>query len=140
MNKIEKQTTGNEQFVAYCGLYCKECPSFASGKCEGCRGDSEKCAVIYKQCQVRPCCRENGFFTCADCTIYASTKECKKYNPLLLKIASWVESSDRSKSITMIKEKGMAEFTAFMDGKKWVVFKTKDSIINKRFGKKINEK
>jgi hypothetical protein len=64
----------------------------------------------------------------------------KKYNPLLLKIASWVESSDRSKAIAMIKEKGMAEFTAFMDGKKWVVFKTKDTIINKRFGKKINEK
>ncbi|MDR0794559.1 MAG: DUF3795 domain-containing protein, partial [Tannerella sp.] len=79
-----EQTTGNEQLIAYCGLYCKACPAFTSGKCEGCRGNSTKCAVLYKQCKVRPCCIENGYFTCADCTIYASVKECKKYNPLLL--------------------------------------------------------
>jgi hypothetical protein len=110
-----EQMTDNEQFIAYCGLYCKAC-------------------------QVRPCCVENGFFTCADCTIYASTKDCKKYNPLLLKIASWVESSDRSKAIEMIKTKGRPEFAAFMEDKNWVCFKTKDSIFNKRFGKKVNEK
>jgi hypothetical protein len=133
-------TTDNESFIAYCGLYCKACPSFTSGKCDGCRGDSTKCAVLYKQCKVRPCCRENGFFTCADCTIYPSVKECKKYNPLLLKIAAWVESSDRSKAIDMIQTKGRAAFVAFMEEKSWVCFKTKDSFINKRFGKKMNEK
>ena len=130
----------NEQLVAYCGIYCKACPSFKSGKCEGCRGDSPKCANGYKSCQVRPCCIENGFFTCADCTIYASTKECKKYNPLLLKIAAWIESSDRSKAIALIKEKGLPEFTAFMNDKNWVIFKTKDTFINKKLGKKVNEK
>jgi hypothetical protein len=138
-NKSE-QTADNEQLIAYCGLYCKACPAFASGKCDGCRGDSEKCAVLYKQCQVRPCCIENEFFTCADCTIYASTKECKKYNPLLLKIASWVESSDRSKAIEMIKTKGRAELATFMEDKNWVIFKTKDSFFNKKYGKKMNEK
>ncbi|MDR0796262.1 MAG: DUF3795 domain-containing protein, partial [Tannerella sp.] len=96
--------------------------------------------VLYKQCKVRPCCIENGFFTCADCTIYASVKECKKYNPLLLKIASWVERSDRSKAIEMIQTKGRAEFSVFMEDKNWVCFKTKDSVFNKRFGKKLNEK
>jgi hypothetical protein len=59
---------------------------------------------------------------------------------LLLKIAGWVESSDRSKSIQMIKEKGREEFLAFMEERNWVIIKTKDTIINKRFGKKINEK
>ena len=138
------QTTGNactsEQYIAYCGLYCKECPSFKSGKCEGCRGNSAKSAVVYKQCKVRPCCIENGFFTCADCTIYASTKDCKKYNPLLLKIASWIESSDRSKAIEMIKANGRKDFAAFMDDKKWVIIKTKDSFLNKKLGKRLNEK
>ena len=136
----DKEINKDENLIAHCGLYCGACPSFKSGKCEGCRGTSSKCAVLYKQCKVRPCCAGNGFFTCADCTIYASTKECKKYNPLLLKIASWVESSDRSKAIEMIKTKGRAEFLAFMTDRNWVCFKTKDSIFNKRFGKKLNEK
>jgi hypothetical protein len=136
----DKEINKDENLIAHCGLYCGACPSFKSGKCEGCRGTSSKCAVLYKQCKVRPCCADNGFFTCADCTIYASTKECKKYNPLLLKIASWVESSDRSKAIEMIKTKGRAEFLAFMTDRNWVCFKTKDSIFNKRFGKKLNEK
>jgi len=135
----EKQITKDENLIAYCGLYCGACPSFTSGKCDGCRGDSEKSAVVYKQCQVKPCCTENGFFTCADCTIYASVKNCKKYNPLLLKIASWIESSDRSKAIEMIKTKGRAEFAAYMDNKKWVCFKIKDSFFNRRYGKKVNE-
>jgi len=140
MQDQEKHTTGNEQFISYCGLYCKACPSFTSGKCEGCRGNSEKCAVGYKKCQVRPCCIEHGYFTCADCTQYASTKECKKYNPLLLKFAARLESSDRGKAIEMIKEKGKAEFVAYMEERNWVIIKTKDSFLNKRFGKKVNEK
>jgi hypothetical protein len=135
-----EQTAANEQLIAYCGLYCGACPAFTSGKCDGCRGNSAKSAVVYKACRVKPCCVENGFFTCADCTIYASVKECKKYNPLLLKIASWVESSDRSKAIEMIKTKGRAEFAAFMEDKCWVCFKTKDSFLNKKYGKKMNEK
>jgi hypothetical protein len=135
----EKQVNKDENLIAYCGLYCGACPSFISGKCDGCRTNSAKSAVVYKACKVKPCCVENEFFSCADCTICTSTKECKKYNPLLLKIASWVESSDRSKAVEMIKTNGRAEFVAFMTEKNWVCFKTKDSIFNKRFGKKVNE-
>ena len=136
----EKQIIEDEQLIAYCGLYCGACPSFMSGKCDGCRGDSAKSAVVYKKCKVKPCCVENGFFTCADCTIYASTKECKKYNPLLLKVAAWIESSDRSKAIEMIKAKGETAFLSYMKDKNWVIIKTKDSFLNKKFGKKLNEK
>jgi hypothetical protein len=134
-----EQTTGNEQLIAYCGLYCKACPSFTAGKCDGCRGNSAKSAIVYKKCQVKPCCVENGFFTCADCTKYGSTRDCKKYNPLLLRIASWIENSSRGKAIEMIKEKGRAEFVAYMTDRNWVIIKTKDSFFNKRFGKKMNE-
>ena len=136
----EKQIVKDENLIAYCGLYCGACPTYIKGKCEGCRGNSPKNAVLYKQCKVKPCCADNDFFTCADCTIYASPKECKKYNPLLLKIASWIESSDRSKAIEMIKTKGRAEFLTFMTDRNWVCFKTKDNFINKNFGKRLNEK
>jgi len=139
MNTTDKKINTDENLIAHCGLFCGACPQYTSGKCEGCRGDSEKCAVLYRGCKVKPCCEENDFFTCADCTIYSSTKECKKYNPILLKIASRVESSDRSKAIEMIRTKGQAEFLAFMTEKNWVCLKTKDSIFNKRFGKKVNE-
>ena len=135
-----EQMTDNEPFIAYCGLYCKACPAFVSGKCEGCRVDSAKSAVLYKKCKVKPCCVENGFFTCADCTIYASTKACKKYNPLMLNISSWIGCVNRSKCIDMIKEKGRAEFLAFMEERNWVMFKTKDSFFNRKLGKKVNEK
>ena len=135
----DKQINKDENLIAYCGLFCGACPHRTAGKCDGCRGNSEKSAALYKACQVKPCCGENEFFTCADCTIYACVKECKKYNPLLLKIASRVECSDRSKAIEMIKSKGRAVFLAFMTERNWVCFKTKDSFFNKRFGKKVNE-
>jgi hypothetical protein len=134
-----EQIEKDENLIAYCGIYCGACPSFTSGECEGCRAKSEKSSVRYKACAVKPCCVENVFFTCADCTIYASTSACKKYNPLLLKIASWVESTDRSKAIDMIKIKGLAETVAFMDEKQWICFKVKDSFLNKRYGKRVNE-
>ena len=142
-----EQMTGNacalrstsEQLIAYCGLYCKACPSFTSGKCEGCRGNSAKCAVVYKSCQVRPCCIENGFSTCADCTKYASTKDCKKYNPLLLKIASRIEGTSRSKGIEMIRANGRSNFASYMEERGWVSVKTRDSVLNKRLGKRMDE-
>ena len=136
----DKEMNRDENLIARCGLYCGACPSFISKKCDGCRGNSAKSAIVYKSCKVKPCCADNGFFTCADCTIYASTKECKKYNPLLLKIASWIESCDRSKAIEMIKTKGRVEFLAFMQERNWVIIKTKDSFLNKKFGKKLNKK
>ena len=135
----DKQINKDENLIAYCGLYCGACPSFTSGKCDGCRSNSAKSAVKYKTCQVKPCCAGNGFFTCADCTEFAFVKECKKYNPLLLRIISRLEGSDRSKAINMIKVKGRAEFLAFMESKNWVAFKTKDTLLNKPFGKKVNE-
>jgi hypothetical protein len=129
----------NENLIAYCGIYCKACQSFTSGKCEGCRGNSEKSSVLYKKCPVKQCCAESNIFTCADCRRHTSTKDCKKQNPLFLRIASWIESHSRNKSIEMIKSKGRAEFVEYMEDKKWVIIKTKDSFFNKSFGKKVNE-
>ena len=127
----------SEQLISYCGFYCGACPTYRSGKCEGCRGDSPKCAVGYKKCLVKPCCVENGFFTCADCTKYASTKECNAYNPLSIRLGEWISSTSRRKGIEMIREKGRAEFLSLMVDKDWVTIKTKDSFVNKKLGKRI---
>ena len=133
--KINKE----ENLISYCGFFCGACPTYTSGKCEGCRGDSPKCAVGVKNCQVRECCVENVFFTCADCTKYESTKGCKKYNPLSIRFGEWISSTSRRKGIEMIREKGEAEFLAYMSGENWVTIKTKDNFLNKKLGKKLNE-
>ena len=136
----EKQIDRDENMISYCGFYCGGCPTYTSGKCEGCRGDSPKCAVGVKKCPVKQCCVENDFFTCADCTKCESTRVCKKYNPLTIRFGEWVSSTSRRKGIEMIREKGQAEFLAYMTEKNWVTIKTKDSFVNKKLGKKLNEK
>jgi hypothetical protein len=135
-----EQIDKDENQISYCGLYCGACPTYKSGKCESCRGNSPKCAIGYKNCPVRQCCVENGFFTCADCTKCVSTKECKKYNPVHVRFGEWISGTRRSKGIEMIREKGRTEFLAFMTDKNWITFKTKDTFLNKKLGKKLNEK
>ena len=136
----ENQINKDETLIAHCGFYCGACPTYTSGKCEGCRGNSPKCAVGVKNCPVKQCCVENGFSTCADCTKFATTDDCKKYNPFSFKFAEWISSMSRKKAIEMIREKGQAEFVSFMANKNWVAVKTKDNFINKSFGKRRNEK
>jgi hypothetical protein len=136
---IKEQIEKDQNLIAYCGFYCGACPTYVSGKCEGCRGSSAKCAVGYKKCTVKPCCVENEFFTCADCTKYASTKDCKKYNPASIRFGEWASSTCRGMAIKMINEKGQTEFLDYMTGKNWVSIKTKDTFVNKKLGKKLNE-
>jgi hypothetical protein len=40
----------------------------------------------------------------------------------------------------MIREKGRTEFLTYMTDKNWLTFKTKDTFLNKKLGKKLNEK
>jgi hypothetical protein len=136
----EIQIDKDEKLISHCGFYCGACPAYTSEKCEGCRGNSPKCADGVKNCPVKQCCVENDFFTCADCTKCKSTKECKKYNPFSIKFGEWISSTSRRKGIEMIGEKGQAEFLAYMSDKNWVTIKTKDNFLNKKFGKKLNEK
>lgn len=110
--------------ISYCGFYCGACPKFTKGQCEGCKGDNSLCAVGYKACKVRPCCKENEYNTCADCNIYASVKDCRIYNPFMIKLGQFITATNRRKGIEMIKEKGELEFVKFMIDKNWVSIKT----------------
>ena len=134
------QIVATENLISHCGLYCGACPTYTSGKCEACRGNSPKCAVGVKNCQVKQCCAENGFFTCADCTKFATTDDCKKYNPMYIKFGEWISGTRRGKGIEMIREKGRTEFLTYMTDKNWITIKTKDTFLNKKLGRKLNEK
>ncbi len=111
MNAVDQN---NLKLISYCGFYCGACPTFKKGKCEGCKGDSPKCAIGYKACKVRPCCLENEYNTCADCTHFESVKDCKTYNPFLIKLGQFLTKTNRRKGLEMIKEKGTESFLAFM--------------------------
>ena len=112
--------------ISYCGFYCAACPKYTNGDCKGCKGDNPKCAVGYKTCKVRPCCIENGFDSCAKCDKYGSVKDCKLYNPLMIRFGQFITRTNRRKGIEMIKDKGEQEFLKFMSERKWVTFKNKE--------------
>ncbi|MCT4636181.1 MAG: DUF3795 domain-containing protein [Bacteroidales bacterium] len=111
--------------ISYCGFYCGACPKFRKGQCFSCKGDDPKCAVGYKACKVRPCCIEKGIESCAYCNEYDSVKDCKKYNPLMIRFGQFITGTNRRKGIEMIKEKGEQEFLEFMSKKRWVTYKNK---------------
>lgn len=84
--------------IACCGLNCRECPAYlatqkdddaarekVAGKwskvfnmalsagdinCDGCLSGSERLFGHCKNCQIRACCRDRQFKTCADCSDY----------------------------------------------------------------------
>lgn len=94
--------------VAYCGLYCGECGSYKKGKCAGCQKNDRA-----TWCEVRKCCREHGFATCADCKDIP-LKQCKKYNNVFAKVIGFVTRTDRSKCIERIRIIGSEAFAQEM--------------------------
>lgn len=103
--------------VAYCGLYCGACGKLKAGKCPGCY-DNEKASW----CEVKKCCRENGYASCADCIIIP-LKECKKYNNIFAKVIGFVTRTDRSKCIGRIKGVGAEVFASEMESRKQMSIK-----------------
>ena len=119
----QTQAPSNTQLISYCGFYCESCPKFTKNQCNGCKGDDPKCAVGYSSCKVRPCCIENGFSTCAECNKFESVKDCKIYNPLLIRFGQFITRTSRRKGIELIKKVGEDGFASFMKDKNWVTIK-----------------
>ena len=116
----------NVTLISYCGLYCEVCPSFVKGKCRGCRGDAPDCAVGFRSCKVKPCCVKNDIFTCAECKKHETIKDCKVYNPMLVRFGEFISQTSRGKCIEMIKKDGINSFFEFMINKNWLTFKRKE--------------
>jgi hypothetical protein len=102
----------DKNLIAYCGLYCAACGSFAKGKCPGCKENTRA-----TWCKVRQCCIENKLQSCADCKT-TELKECKKYNSFISKAFGFIMNSDRSACISRIREIGYTEFAAEMSAKR----------------------
>jgi hypothetical protein len=54
-------------FVAPCGLYCRECTAFLDGKCGGCRSDEGLSREYRKYCKIYQCLNVKNLRTCLEC-------------------------------------------------------------------------
>ena len=98
--------------VAACGLYCGACRKFKKGKCAGCRGNEKA-----SWCNIRKCCIERNYTSCADCTEFAHLKDCKKFNNFMGKVIGVIVNSDRFACIYRIREIGHESFALEMEDK-----------------------
>lgn len=121
MNTCEIKKDVN--LVSYCGLYCGACKSYLKGRCSGCLEQGK-----YKKCQMRPCCLENQYRSCAECKEYPDPMDCNKYTNSLWNFFEFVFRTKRSKCIDFIKQKGYEEFARLMSSQKKVTLKRKDSL------------
>ena len=117
------QLIADENLISYCGFYCAACPKFLEGECKGCKGNTPDCARGYQSCKVRPCCINHSYSSCANCKKFDSVRECKDYNPLMIRFGQFITRTNRRKGIEMIKEKGEIGFMNYMINKKWVTIK-----------------
>ena len=111
--KTEKSIVPDKKNIAFCGLYCGACKSFLSDKCPGCQ-KNEKASW----CKVRKCCFENGIASCAECNVYATASDCKKFNNIFSQLFSFIFGSDRQASLDMIKDQGYAAYAEEMSKRK----------------------
>ena len=113
-----KQINADKQLISYCGLYCGCCKSYLKDKCPGCRQNGK-----YKKCKMKPCCIENEYISCADCTEFTNVMECKKFTNRLWNLLEFIFRTQRVDCIRLIKEKGYEEYANFMAKNKIMVMK-----------------
>lgn len=92
----------DENLVAYCGLYCGACGSHRKGRCPGCHENNKA-----SWCDVRRCCINHRYSSCAQCTEFPDPNKCSKFNNFISKLFGLVFRSDRCACITQIRELGL---------------------------------
>ncbi|HEY9167508.1 MAG TPA: DUF3795 domain-containing protein [Candidatus Kryptonia bacterium] len=113
----EPEIVVDENLIAYCGLYCGSCTRYQSGKCGGCKENKAS------WCKVKPCNIKHGTSSCAECAIISDVSECKKYNPIFVRIFEALSKGSRRESVKLLKEKGGAEFSKYMAANRLVAVK-----------------
>jgi hypothetical protein len=107
--KTASPSGADKNLIAFCGLYCGECKAYKSRKCPGCRKNEK---ALW--CKVRRCCLDGGKSSCADCDVFSTASECKKFNNIFSKLFGFIFGSDRQACINMIKEKGYEAYAEEM--------------------------
>ena len=105
----EKSIKANDQNIAFCGLYCEACRGFIKGKCKGCAGNEKA-----TWCQIRTCCMEKGYRSCADCKEITDLTQCKKYNNPVARIIGFVFRTDRAACVDYIRLNGYPAYARYM--------------------------
>lgn len=95
--------------ISACGLYCGTCRKMRMGKCPGCAANDRA-----EWCEMRSCCREHGYASCADCT-GEGIDVCRKYNSTIAAVFRLIFRSDRHGCIRRIREVGYEAFAAEME-------------------------
>jgi hypothetical protein len=88
--------------VAYYGLYCGACKTYLKEKCDGCHRNEKA-----SWCTVRSCCAGKGLASCAECTDFSETKDCRKFNNFISRMFGLLFRSDRAACINQIKDLGL---------------------------------
>ncbi len=60
---------------------------------------------MYKNCPVKKCNIEKGYFTCAECAEYEDLRKCKKLNNWISKIFGFIFRTDKLGNLERIREK-----------------------------------
>ena len=107
--KMMKEIITDVDLVAYCGLYCGACRRYLKGNCPGCH-DNQKA----KWCDVRKCCRENSYTTCAECEEHQSPADCRSFNNFFSRVFGFLFRSDRAACIHHIKVTGIQAYAENM--------------------------
>jgi hypothetical protein len=104
-----REIVADKSLVAYCGLYCGSCGSYLKGRCPGCHENTKA-----SWCKVRTCCAENGYASCASCSVHTDPDTCKLFNNFMSKTIGVVLNSNRRASIVQIQKVGLDGHAAFM--------------------------
>jgi hypothetical protein len=99
----------DKNLVAYCGLYCGACPQFVKAKCQGCQKNDKA-----TWCQIRVCCAEKSFSSCAQCKDFSDVNNCKKFNNFFSKLFAFIFRSNRKACLERIKVVGLEKFAKEM--------------------------
>ena len=100
------------RFIGCCGAYCKTCKPFIEGYYKGCKlgYDSKERDIKKARCNIKLCCLEKNFETCADCLRLESCEIlCKWYSKKGYKYKKYKES------VEFIKKNGYDKFTKEAD-------------------------
>ena len=96
------ETVDKTQLVAYCGLYCGNCGSYKKGKCKTCKDGGG-----FTRCQVRKCCVELNYQTCAACE---KLKNCRTLDNFISKFFAFIFRSNRKGNLREIREIGLEKW------------------------------